>query len=223
MNPMNLMPSSFNSRNYTAWSGVLCASVLATLQVKAQLFLDVGNVSILPNTPGQSVDFFVNNTTGSAVQVGGLNFNVQIGDGGAEAGGTTVGPTISGVDIVTGTKFEANNSGASDKGSAPEVAFWTVSTSSGTVGLDPGMNKIGSVTFDSTGFNSGSWTLSLGNTIGGPTTYLTSGGDPIPITITDGNLQLTAVPEPATIGMASGALLLGFGVFRKVRRRATNI
>jgi hypothetical protein len=203
-------------------SHVLSAALVATClywpcQANGQLFLDVGVRDIQPNTPNQTLDFFVDNT-GFDVQVTALNFNIQIADGGAGAGGSISGPAIAGVDLASGTAFAENNTGPTDNGSVSQAAFWSVTTSSGTVTLPGGtLTKIASVTLDSTGFGTPgmTWDLLLGNTIGGPTQYVDTIGNPIDIGITDGTLRLAAVPEPEQVAFASAGLLVAFALIRR--------
>ena len=57
----------------------------------------VGDHTLLPDTAGQQIEIFV---TGDE-QVQGLNFYIQVGDGGVPAGGSDVGPTIQDVDILS--------------------------------------------------------------------------------------------------------------------------
>ena len=61
-----------------------------------------------PNMPGQQVPILVSGSDA----VSGVDFFVQVGDGGATVGGDDTGPTITQVDLVSGTIFAANNTGA---------------------------------------------------------------------------------------------------------------
>jgi len=75
----------------------------------------VGDHVLLPDMEDQQIQIFVtpdDPITPEFVQ--GLNFNIQVADGGPEVGGVVDGPVISDVDIITGTIFEANNLGQVD-------------------------------------------------------------------------------------------------------------
>jgi hypothetical protein len=204
------------ARSHVALAALAAIFLCCSRQTEGQLFLDVGTQDIRPNSPNQTLDFFVNNT-GSDVQVTGLNFNIQIADGGLGAGGSVSGPAITAVDLASGTPFATDNSGPTNDGSAPQAAFWSVTTSSGTVALPGGaLTKIASVTIDSTGFGTPgmTWDLILGNTIGGPTQYVDPIGNPINIGITDGTLRLAAVPEPEQAAFVTAGILVGFALAR---------
>lgn len=166
----------------------------------AALVINVGSYTLLPNTPNQTVKIFV--TGGDAVQ--GLNFYAQVADGGPAAGGTVTGPAITGVDILAGTIFAANNNGADNPGSVPQLAARTTTTLAGSV---PGNGLLATLTFDTTGFTTQrTWSLNLKNTLNGPTDFAGT-----PATIADGSI-IVNVPEPACI------LLLFVGLMLRLRR-----
>ena len=169
--------------------------------------ITVGSHFLAANTPHQPVAIRVSGVQG----VAGVDLNAQIA-----VGTGTFYPIFSGVDLTTGTLFAANNNGASDMGSGsfPRVATWSLLTASGTISSAEGL--LATLYIDTTGQSSGTYSLSLGNTLGGPTVFYDSTGlTKIPITITDGSF--TIVPEPASAGIllvAAPTLLLG-------RRRAS--
>ncbi len=115
--------------------------------------IDVGDIELLPGTAGQEVQFYATATVDDLVQ--GLNFYIQIADGGPEAAAIELasdpgieGPHITGVDLLTGTIFEGNNDGQYG-GTSPLPQLWdaNVSTVEGTVVAN---GLIATVTFDTT-------------------------------------------------------------------------
>jgi len=157
--------------------------------------IDVGHHVLLPDTPGQT--FQVSVTGGDLVQ--GLNFNLQVADGGPEWGGVIDGPAIEALDILTGTIFDGNNTGTVDldggppSGSdiAPQYEGRSTTTDSGSV---PASGLLATVTIDTTGFSSGTWDLFLSNTLNGPTDFAG-----LPASITDGSIRVLAFTDLGTV------------------------
>ncbi len=195
---------------------------------RAQLFIDMGHVSLESNLAGQAVDLFVENT-GAPLAISGLSFNIQVADSGpASQGGLGVidGPDITGIDLLTGSVFAGNHTSPQDAGSIPQFLNWTVTTSSGAIILEKGIRyKLASITFDTTGFHNGTWDLSVGETLNGPTKFFQINGpnvtDLIPY-MHDGGLTVTAtpVPEPAESAFLAALVLAGLVVVhaRSLRR-----
>lgn len=171
----------------------------------------IGTYQLWPDTSDQAIKIFVSG--GQSVQ--GLNLNLQVADGGPEAGGSIDGPTIQSVDIFTGTIFDANNTGLGSGNGvlAPQVAFYSTTTQSGTVSAE---GLLATVWIDTTGFFDGSFDLVLSDTVNNPTNFGSTDPDLTP-TIVDG--QITIVPEPATmLSLGLGGLALAMGR-RHVRAR----
>ena len=152
--------------------------------------IDVGDHFLLPNTPGQQIQIFV--TGGDEVQ--GLNFNVQVEDGGPEVsqwnGGPGIdGPEITTIDVESGI-FNGNNNGAVNPESPSVIPQWEgryITTETGTVIAD---GLLATITVDTTGFTEGSFSLILGDeNLNGPTDFAG-----IPIMITEGQLIINSVP-----------------------------
>ncbi len=175
----------------------------------AAVVVDVGDQSLLPNTPGQVFEIFVD----GGDPVAGVQFNLQVADGGPELaglGGSIDGPEITNVDIFTRTIFATNNVGEQGGGSiAPQLwESWT-STTSGTV---PAQGLLATVTIDTTGFFAGTWDLWIAPTLQGDSTLLDSG---VEVVIENGSI--TVIPEPSAVAVWS---LLGVaGLFLVARRR----
>ena len=102
---------------------MLSVFALAPTQVSADVFIDYGvdeggviYIDLEAETANQAVHFFA---TGIVAESGadGLEFNVQVGDGGSFLGGTDTAPTITSNDIITGTVWESSSPTQSD----PEV------------------------------------------------------------------------------------------------------
>ena len=192
---------------------LVLAVALAGLLVKyasATPIIDVGDHVLLANTPGQSIAIFVSG--GGAVE--GLNLNVQIADGGtalAVYGGSIDGPAISDLDVVTGTIFAGNNTGADD----PEILalgtdydqleLRTITTDVGTVAA---AGLLATITIDTTGYFAGTFELRLFDTINGPSDFAG-----IDAAIDDGTI--TIVPEPGSRTL----LCLSTVIFLAIRRR----
>lgn len=142
-------------------------------QAQAQLVLSFGNLNVAPNTAGQTIEVFV--TGGSPVDA--IDLNILIGDGGAIAGGTNPNfDLIQSVDIITGTIFDGNHTGPSGAKLAQDgFAFDSTTTATGTVAAN---GLIATLTVDTTGINSGSFTISTDSGIGiqGPTTFAGANG-----------------------------------------------
>lgn len=184
----------------------LLAVVAGSVSVSRGAAIVVGHHELYSNLPNQKIQLFV--TGGDAVE--GLNFNLQIGDGGPDLGGLTSGPRITAVDLLTGTIFDGNNTGEQDPGSYPQLALRTTTTSTGTVSAQ---GLLATITIDTTGYFMGTWPLSLSDTLNGPTDFAGHSA-----AITNGTLQVTTVvPEPSLAMFSAAVFLLPLG--RRRNRR----
>lgn len=210
------------------------AMALATLlalsaKLQAALILQTGAVNLQPNLAGQVIDFFVQNDSASEVLVSGLEFSLQVGDSGpgSEGGlGTVDGPNITSANLLTDTPFATDNEGTPANLGFPQLAIYSLGTGSGDPVSLPGntSSKLARVTFDTTGFASGVWSLAFGNTLNDATKYLYSDGVvvvDVPLTITDGTLSISVVPEPGDYALAAGGSLVAFALLRSRARRLT--
>ena len=168
--------------------------VCATTQAAS---VNVGNHVLLANTPNQTITVQI---TGGE-QVAGEDFWAQIGDGGAYNIGSNSKPSFTNVDIIGGTIFAANNTGAfgdPNVGNAAHPLIWddgTV-TASGSVAA---AGVLATLTIDTTGLNSGSFPLSLTGVASaiGPannTVLNDASGIPISLTVTNGLLTISQFP-----------------------------
>jgi hypothetical protein len=159
------------------------ASLASTIAQAANI--NAGMHTLLPNTPGQQVQVFA---TGSEA-VSGIDFFVQIGDGGTTVGGDDTGPTITNLDLVTGTIFASNNSGAFTD-PAPLIWSATTTTMGGTV---PAGGLLATLTIDTTGLTTGQFDFLLNPPATGPTAFADPG---VTTTLTGGWLRIGAAPGP---------------------------
>jgi hypothetical protein len=195
-----------------AWFGVILIVAAAEI-ASAEPVIDVGEHLLLPDAT-QTIAIY---SSGDET-VQGLNFYVQIGDGGEDNGGTDTKPIITTVDIVgSGTLFQGNNTGQSTIGSK---LLWAASTTTdaGTVS-DNGL--LAYVTIDTTGTKLGDvYALSLTGTGAGIF------GDPgldtdfagIAATITNGSIRI--VPEPGAFVLLGGLLAFLPVVLWRCRRKS---
>jgi hypothetical protein len=184
--------------------------------LKGSIWIDLPETTILADTAGQIFEVWVQNDGSASIEVTGIGFNVQVSDGGPPAGGSITGPAITSVDIFTGTAFASNNNGPSGTGSiVPQVYERGTLTDSGTVTLPTGLSKMATVVMDTTGFKTGTFSLTL-DTRNGPAKFTTMAGDLYPGLI-DGSVTL--VPEPVSGICCIGAILLVYAGMRGNRRR----
>jgi Ca2+-binding RTX toxin-like protein len=172
-----------DSFTYRASDGT-AASDVATVTIQVLPAIHVGHHALAPNTAGQVIPIYVS----GGVPVQGMNFNLQVGDGGPAAGGSANGPAIQGLDILTGTIFAANNNGTTDidGDQTPDLAplFEGRDTTTGS-GFVVAEGLLGTVTVDTTGFNEGQWPLMMSRTVNGTSDFTV-----IPAMITDGTLSI---------------------------------
>ncbi len=172
---------------------------------EATLIIDVGTIELQPDLPGQLAELVVSG--GDPVE--GMNFNLQVADGGTAAGGTVVGPSVT-ADLVHGTIFASNFVGPFniEPSPLPMVELWTIITQSGTVAANGTLARL---TFDTAGLFEGEFPLLFTGTINGDTDFI----DVVP-TIQNGIIRI--VPEPTILLVTS--LLSGLVWFRRYRAKA---
>jgi hypothetical protein len=198
---------------------ICLALLMSASAARASLVIDVGDISLLPGTPGQKVPISVRGGD-NVIQV---QFKVQIDDGGIGVAGQQItGPSITSVDLVTGTIFETNHKAQEpdlyDCVIVPQLANAGIITQHDAVG---GAGLLATITIDTTHCEIGSrYRLSLTGTIiaGAPDTQFNNGD--VAADITNGWIIIgSEVPEPAT-----GLLVLGgAGLLLRRRRRGAAI
>lgn len=200
-------------------SGIVAVAlcVLGGPSAAAQLSIDLDSWSFPAAASSFTFDVHVNNS-GAALDLLGVNLNLQIADGGPGAGGSVVGPSITDIDLFTsGMVFGANNNGAGGSGAiVPQLFEVGTLASPGThVTLAPGLTLLARVTLDTSATTVGqSWPMTM-NTLNGSSTFLNLQGNPITPSLSDG--MLYAVPEPAGWAAAAGLSLLGWVGLRLLR------
>jgi MYXO-CTERM domain-containing protein len=198
----------------------ICLSLLMGVSIaRASLIIDVGNISLAPGTPGQKVPIYVHGGDG-VIQA---QLRIQIAGGGLAVPGQFItGPTITSVDMLTGTIFDSNNNGQSpdfyDCVLFPQLASCGTMTRQGAVSAE-GLLAIITVDTSNCPDLDQEYSLELKDTVfvNSPNTQF-NGGDVL-VDITNGAIIISSnVPEPATGLLA----LAGVGMLLRRRpRRAT--
>ncbi|HEX2473822.1 MAG TPA: hypothetical protein VHK01_03690 [Lacipirellulaceae bacterium] len=166
--------------------------------------VNAGTHVLAPNTPGQQVPILV---TGSDA-VSGIDFFVQVGDGGATVGGDDTGPRITQVDLVSGTIFAGNNTGVFVD-PAPLIWGATTTTSSGSVSAE---GVLGRLTIDTTGMFLGQFDLILNPPSTGPTAFADPG---ITTNLINGSLVIGDLPPPGDYNQDGAVNAADYVVWRK--------
>ncbi len=184
----------------------------------AGLQLALPNLALQPNQANQVFTVAIENT-GVALDVNGFQLELVVADGGPGGGGSVAGPTIQAANLTSaGLLFASNNSGELGAGQiAPQVFQRLTLTASGTVSIGIGSVDLFTVTFDTTGFNSGSFSWSASTSPNGASFFTDPSSPPnLDPIFTDGTL--TVIPEPYEWSIfISLGLFLG-GVIKKFNR-----
>jgi len=201
-----------------AFAGVSLLLVLGTVRADAGLIVLAPAITGTVGSTG-TFDIVFQNTGAASVPIGGFSFGISTSNPGitfTSATISTVAPYVFGVDSLFGPNI-ATSTGTSLVASDFPLSVPAVAVASGaTVGL-------GDVTYSIAGAAAtGLFTITLSPAV----TSLSDGvGASIPIdTLTNGTLTVTAaaVPEPASLGLVGGPVLLAALVLKKKRssRRA---
>ena len=206
--------------------------LLAISSALAEPTIELTDWILDPDTADQEIQILVYSDHVGGEDVGGLNFNIQVNQFGTTSSDPN-GPKIrktgfsTGLDCISGTIFDGNYTpdpptdvDGPDEDAFPQFEGASFVTDVDTVTLpeDPPA-LLATVTFDTTGIQSGKWDLSLINTINGPTNFAG-----VAANITDGTItvgpDVPDVPEPTSLVL----LLLGWLTlpwWRRPTRRIT--
>lgn len=183
-------------------AAALVAAAMLAGTAKADVAVSVGDLVLSANQANQVRQFYF---TGSG-SIDAFEFDIQIGDGGAELGGTSMGPRITAIDLKTGTF--ASGGAQANVVSFPLACQSTVDMSS-PVSVSGGL--LATVTFDTTGMLIASTQpLLLSGVAGSYSTRFLNGVTPVGSTITNGTISVV-VPEPASLGILSLAAVAMLG------------
>ena len=185
-----------------AFGGVAVLLVLGTVRADASLIVLAPAFTGAVGSAG-TFDIVLQNTGAVSIPIGGFSFCISTSNPGiafTSATISTVGPYVFGADSLFGPDI-ATSTGTSLVASDLPLSVSAVSVASGaTVGL-------GRVTYSIAG---GAATGLFAITLSPAATSLSDGvGSTIPIDfLTNGTLEITAVPEPASLGLIGGLVLV---------------
>lgn len=211
------LQSCFRSFRAISLQLLFCAVSVVILpnSADAALSLIIGDNILAPNMPNQEVTVQVQNT-GSPVAIIAVQANVQVEDG-DEA---TLAPTISEFEILSGTIFATDNGSYTPQIDTSRRREYSLFDDGALPNpeIPVGLSKFATVTIDTTGYSSGTYSLSF-ETGAGVSAYIDPLADPLPFTGSlTGNLIIAAhAPEPSTAGLL---MLAGIGLVFRRRRSA---
>ncbi len=179
--------------------------------------INVGTVELWENMPNQSWQFFVS----GGEQVGGLEFDIQVGDGGAANGGTDVGPTITSVNLLNGSIFDVPAYDPFQYTQESQPLLFQKSVTFFEIETVPATGLIATVTFDTTGIFAGTeMPLLLSGVKNQFNTHFTDvNGTDMATVVTNGTIVINAIPEPASLIHVSALALIGAVIFWRRRSR----
>jgi hypothetical protein len=145
-------------------AAIVCLGAVLSVAAAGGAVINAGKHFLAPNLGSQFITIFAS----GGEQVAGIDFFIQMGDGGAVAGGDDVGPTITGVDFGGGGVFATNNSGVFLDPAGPLLWGATTTTTSGTVAAT---GRLVLLAINTTGITSGRFDLNLSPALTGPTQF----------------------------------------------------
>jgi hypothetical protein len=161
----------------------ICLFVCSAGSAARAAAVTAGTHVLAPDMAGQQVPILVSG--GEAVS--GIDFFVQVGDGGTTVGGDDTGPRITQVDLTSGTIFASNNTGVF-LDPAPLIWGATTTTESGSVSAS---GVLATLTIDTTGMFGGQFDLVLNPPSTGPTAFADPG---ITTSLIHGSLSIGDLP-----------------------------
>lgn len=184
----------------------LKANAIAVLSLGAALILggetataapiiDVGDHELIAAQSEHEIELFVDDVDGPT-EVLGLELNVQVGDGGEAVGGTDTAPTITDLDLTTGTIFDDPSAEQADVEEHPLTRQSTVDVASPTIAD----GRIATISLDITGTSIGDvFDLRLADTASGfDTTLFDPDAQAIAPQITNGSISIVETPTFTT-------------------------
>jgi hypothetical protein len=187
-------------RRLAALFAAILVLLVSPLAVTGAPIIELDNYVLQQNQAGQVISIYVRGD----VDVAGLNFYIQIGDGILSPGFDPAvdGPSFTNLDVIgTGTIFSSSNTGQYGSGAMnDQFADATVSTVSGTTvktgNGSGGLALLARVTISTVGVSAGEWALKLkGLKFSPDTNFVVEGGSGIAADIVNGSISI--VPEPA--------------------------
>jgi hypothetical protein len=176
------------------------AAIVSASIANAAISIDVGSHNLFADTPDQKISLFV---TGDEL-VTGFSLRAQIGDG----TGPNAEPVFSSVHFTPAIwdAFANSTIGGPDGGAEQFAEAGVLFDNSGNQVLANG--HLLDLTVSTVGITSGTFDLLLSSTeIGVGSAFILTGGDERTPDITNGSINIV-VPEPATIALATPAVLL---------------
>jgi hypothetical protein len=190
----------------------LAAGLLGSLPAEATLIVGVQSVTAGANTNNDTLDVTLMNTGPSAVAVGGFTFEIISASSNIsfiDANTSTAAPYVFDGNSAFGPDLTGPTSGPTLSTSDVDLLGSATVASGATVGL-------GHITFDVAAAASGIIAITLG-----PTPQFTSvadaSGNNLPITLANGQVTISTVPEPSLVLPLAMAAVIGA---RRLRRRA---
>ncbi len=169
---------------------VVDSPAITILPALQEPVITVGDHVLYPDMAGQEIEIYV---TGGQ-EVAGLNLYLEMGDG---------GPTIEDLNILNGTIFADNNNGqfgVENPDLTPRDEWRTTTT---TIALGPiaADGLLATVTIDTTGLTSGTWSLTLGT----GTSFPIGGSEQVGVLV-NGSIQIGDPPvaEDHEVGVDEG-------------------
>lgn len=194
-------------------------TLLASLSsVNAAIIVNVGDHQLQPDKAGQEISIEVT-ASEEDPQVVGFNLVAQLGDGTGVGSPVFDGDpdSLDAVDFSGGIwdAHTATTSGTAPIGAAPQFAAASVTFNESNLSVMPN-GVLATLRVDTTGIFEGEFDLRLAETLGNPSNFILPGGvQEVPL-VTNGTVQIAAVPEPSTATLILTGLV-GLTIFRRLR------